>query len=313
MVEHEIDYSAVVDILEDILGEHRLHNDYKGQISFDCPVCSHDIKGLDDGDGKGNLEINYKRGVYKCWVCAETHDTYGSLYKLLKKYGNAKQLKKYLLLKPEDDGEQPKRTFIQVRLPKEFVPFKDASLGLKMTPHYKQAFNYLQKRNITDLMIQMYNIGFCYTGHYEHRIIIPSYDSENRLNYFIARSYLNNTKMKYKNPEVDKESLIWNEHLINWDEPVYIVEGAFDSIFLPNSIPMLGKFMTQNLFDKLYDNAKKVVIVLDPDAWEDAFRLYHKLNCGKLMGKLWIVKLDGDKDIADLKGDLSEYEIKQLD
>jgi DNA primase len=313
MVEHEIDYSAVVDILEDILGEHRLHNDYKGQISFDCPVCSHDIKGLDEGDGKGNLEINYKRGVFKCWVCAETHDTYGSLYKLLKKYGNTKQLKKYLLLKPEDDGEQPKRTFIQVRLPKEFVPFKDASLGLKMTPHYKQAFNYLQKRNITDLMIQMYNIGFCYTGHYEHRIIIPSYDSENRLNYFIARSYLNNTKMKYKNPEVDKESLIWNEHLINWDEPVYIVEGAFDSIFLPNSIPMLGKFMTQNLFNKLYDNAKKIVIVLDPDAWEDAFRLYHKLNCGKLMGKLWIVKLDGDKDIADLKGDLSGYEIKQLD
>lgn len=312
MVEQETDYSAVVDILEDILGEYRLHNDYKGQISFDCPVCSHDIKGLDDGDGKGNLEVNYKRGVYKCWVCAETHDTYGSLYKLLKKYGNTKQLKKYVLLRPEDDGEQPKRNFVQVRLPKEFIPFKDASLGLKMTPQYKQAFNYLQKRNITDLMIQMYNIGFCYSGHYEHRIIIPSYDSENRLNYFIARSYLNDTKMKYKNPEVDKESLIWNEHLINWDEPVYIVEGAFDSIFLPNSIPMLGKFMTQNLFNKLYDNAKKVIIVLDPDAWDDAFKLYHKLNCGKLMGKLWIVKLDGDKDIADLKGDLTQHEIIQL-
>lgn len=313
MVEQEIDYSAVVDILEDILGEYRLHNDYKGQISFDCPVCSHEIKGLDEGDGKGNLEINYKRNVFKCWVCAETHDTHGSLYKLIKKYGNNKQLKKYVLLKPEDDGDQPKRNFVQVRLPKEFIPFKDASMGLKMTPHYKQAFNYIQKRNITDLMIQMYNIGFCYSGHYEHRIIIPSYDSENRLNYFVARSYLNNTKMKYKNPEVDKETLIWNEHLINWDEPVYIVEGAFDSIFLPNSIPMLGKFMTRNLFNKLYDNAKKLVIVLDPDAWEDAFKLYHKLNCGKLMGKVWIVKLNGDKDIADLKGDLSQYELKQLD
>jgi DNA primase len=313
MVSQETDYSEVVDILEDILGEHRLHNDYKGQISFDCPVCSHEIKGLDEGDGKGNLEVNYKRNVYKCWVCAETHDTYGSLYKLLKKYGNTKQLKKYLLLKPEDDGEQQKRNFVQVKLPKEFVAFKDASLGLKMTPQYKQAFNYLNKRNITDLMIQMYNIGFCYTGHYEHRIIIPSYDSENRLNYFIARSYLNNTKMKYKNPEVDKETLIWNEHLINWDEPVYIVEGAFDSIFLPNSIPMLGKFMTQNLFNKLYDNAKRLVIVLDPDAWEDSFRLYHRLNCGKLMGKVRIVKLEGDSDIADLKGDLSGYELKQLD
>ena len=313
MVSQETDYSEVVDILEDILGEHRLHNDYKGQISFDCPVCSHEIKGLDEGDGKGNLEVNYKRNVYKCWVCAETHDTYGSLYKLLKKYGNTKQLKKYLLLKPEDDGEQQKRNFVQVKLPKEFVAFKDASLGLKMTPQYKQAFNYLNKRNITDLMIQMYNIGFCYTGHYEHRIIIPSYDSESRLNYFIARSYLNDTKMKYKNPEVDKETLIWNEHLINWDETVYIVEGAFDSIFLPNSIPMLGKFMTQNLFNKLYDNAKKIIIVLDPDAWQDAFRLYHRLNCGKLMGKVRIVKLEGDSDIADLKGDLSGYELKQLD
>ena len=97
MVEHETDYSVVVDILEDIFGEYRLHNDYKGQISFDCPVCSHEIKGLDDGDGKGNLEINYKRSVFKCWVCAETHNTYGSLYRLIKKYGNNKQLKKYVL------------------------------------------------------------------------------------------------------------------------------------------------------------------------------------------------------------------------
>lgn len=313
MVEQETDYSAVLDILEDILGDYKFHNDYRGQISFDCPVCSHDIKGLDEGDGKGNLEVNYKRGVYKCWVCAETHETYGSLYKLIKKYGTNKHLKKYILLRPEEDGEQPRRQFKQVRLPKEFIPFKTASMGLKMTPQFKQAWNYIKGRNITDEMIEKYNIGFCYEGHYEYRIIIPSYDEEDRLNYFIARSYLSKTNMKYKNPEVDKESLIWNEHLINWNEPVYIVEGAFDSIFVPNSIPMLGKFMTRNLFDKLYDNAKKIIIVLDPDAWNDAEKLYHKLNCGKLMNKVGIVKLEGDKDIADLKGDLSQYEIKQLD
>ena len=162
-------------------------------------------------------------------------------------------------------------------------------------------------------MIEKFNIGFCYQGPFENRIIIPSYDEEDNLNYFVARSYLSRTKMKYKNPEVDKDTLIWNDHLINWDEPVYIVEGAFDSIFLPNSIPMLGKFMTNILFNKLYDNAKKIVIVLDPDAWNDAEKLYHKLNCGKLMNKVWIVKLEGDKDIADLKGDLSQYELKQLE
>lgn len=313
MVEQIIDYSIVVEILEDILGDYKFHNDYKGQISFDCPVCSYDIKGLDQGDGKGNLEINYKSNVFKCWSCAETNETHGTIYKLIKKYGTQKQLKKYQLLRPEDNEESGKRFYKEVKLPKEFISFKNISDGLKLTPHYRQAFNYIKKRNITDEILKKFNIGFCYLGEYENRIIIPSYDCDNKLNYFIARSYLTKTKLKYKNPEVQKEIIIWNEYLIKWEEPIYIVEGAFDSIFLPNSIPMLGKFMSENLFKNLYEKAKKIVIVLDGDAYEDAVKLYHKINCGKLMGKVWIVKLPIDKDIADLQGNISEYKIKQID
>ena len=163
------------------------------------------------------------------------------------------------------------------------------------------------------MMLQMYSIGFCYSGEYENRIIIPSYELNHNINYFVARSYLYNPRMKYKNPEAQKEILIFNEYLVNWDETIYLVEGAFDSIFIPNSIPMLGKFMSEYLFSVLYEKAKKIVIVLDPDAWADAEKLYHKLNCGKLMGKVWIVKLEGDKDIADLQGDLTDYKLKQLD
>ena len=308
-----IEYEPIIEILEDIFGDYKLHSDYKGQISFDCPVCSYDIKQLEHGDGKGNLEINYRRGVYKCWSCAETNDTHGSIYKLIKKYGNPRQNKKFLLLMPEEVDEV-KRIYKKVYLPKEFISFKDVSQGLKMTPQYKQAWNYIKKRNITDEMIERFNIGFCYNGLYENRIIIPSYDTELTLNYFIARSYLSKTKLKYKNPEVQKEIIIWNEHLINWEERLYIVEGAFDSIFVPNSIPMLGKFMSDNLFKTIYTSAKKdIVIVLDPDAWNDATKLYHKMNCGKLMGRVFVVKLEGNEDIADLKGDLSNYEIKQID
>lgn len=309
----EIDYTPVFEILEDIFGDYKNHNDYRCQVSFDCPVCSYDIKGLERGDGKGNLEVNYKYGVYKCWVCAETHETHGSIFKLIKKYGTPKQLKKYELLRPDDTEDSTKRVYKQVRLPKEFVAFKDASMGLKLTPQYKQALAYIKKRNITDLMLQIYNIGFCYNGLYENRIIIPSYDEEKRLNYFVARSYLSKTKLKYKNPEAQKEIIIFNEHLINWDETIYIVEGAFDSIFIPNAIPMLGKFMSDHLFMKLYNNAKKIYIILDPDAYDDQVRLYHKLNCGKLMGKVWSIKLEGDKDIADLQGKIDNIVPKQLD
>ena len=309
----EVDYSLIFEILEDIFGDYRNHNDYRCQVSFDCPVCSYDIKGLDKGDGKGNLEINYKYGVYKCWVCAETNGTHGSIYKLIKKYGNPKHLKKYLLLKPEDDESLGHRVYKQVKLPKEFIPFKSVSMGMKLTPSFKEAYNYIKKRNITDEMCIKYNIGFCLTGPYQQRIIIPSYDENMYLNYFVGRSYLSKTKRKYMNPEAQKELIVFNEHLIEWDKPIYIVEGAFDSIFIPNAIPMLGKYMSDQLFNKLYEKAKKIIIVLDPDAWNDQEKLYHKINVGKLMGKVWSIKLDGDKDIADLQVKIDDYKMKQLE
>lgn len=313
MVDQDIDYSPIVDIIEDIFGKHKLHNTHSGQISVDCPVCSYEIKGLDKGDGKGNLEINYKTNVYKCWSCGETNDTHGSLYKLIKKYGTTKQLKKYQLLKPDDNPNTTKKFYKKIQLPKEFISLSNPSSGLKLTPYYKQAMNYLKSRNVTDEMIKRYNIGFCNDGDYANRIIIPSYDENRELNYFVARSYLTRTKMKYKNPKAEKEIIIFNEHLIDWNKTVYLVEGPFDSIFLNNSIPMLGKKISDLLIKKLYEKAKKIIIVLDGDAYTDAEVLYHKINCGKLMGKVYLIKLPLDKDIADLMGNLNDYEVKKID
>jgi len=92
-----------------------------------------------------------------------------------------------------------------------------------------------------------------------------------------------------------------------------LVEGVFDSIFLPNSIPMLGKYISDLLFKKIYETAKDVTIILDGDAWDDTEKLYHKINCGKLMGKVSVVRLPKDKDIADLQGNLTDYPEFKLD
>ncbi len=312
MTTQETDFSPIIDVLEDVFGDYKNHNDYRGQISFDCPVCSHEIKGLDHGDGKGNLEINYKMFVYKCWSCGETHDTHGHLNQLVRKYGTPRQIKQFFLFLPEE-FIQHKPQYKKVRLPYSFTEFSKATEGQKIIHHYKQAYKYVKSRNISDSMLEKYKIGYCTEGLYENRIVIPSYDQNGELNYFVARSYLSYSKLKYRNPQADKEKLIWNEHLINWDETVYLVEGVFDSIFLENSIPLLGKFLNNNLFEKLYDNAKKIVIVLDGDAWDDSEKLYHRMNGGKLMGKVWTLRLPNNKDIADLKGDLSQYEEIKLD
>jgi DNA primase len=306
-------YQPIVEILEDILGECHSHNDYSGQISFDCPVCSYDIKGLDKGDGKGNLEVNYKQEVYKCWSCSDTHYTRGPLLKLIKQFGSEKQLKKYKILRPDEITDEGKKVYKKVELPKEFIPFRTASLGLKMTHHYKYAYNYLRNRNVTDEMIQKFNIGFCYEGFYANRIIIPSYDDNYDLNYFTARSYESKPMLKYRNPEAEKEVIIYNEYLIDWKIPIFLVEGPFDSIFVPNSIPMLGKVLSEHLFKKLYEKATEIVIVLDGDAYASAVKIYNKLNGGRLFGKIWITRLPEDKDIADLQGVINDDEIYKLD
>lgn len=313
MGKEESDYKPIIRILKDILGEVRSHSTHKQQIAFDCPVCSYEIKGLENGDGKGNLEVNYKYGVYKCWSCGESHNTHGSLYKLIKKYGKPSHLRNYKLFSPDyNENRSEKRKYKKVRLPIEFISFENVSDGFRLTHYYKRAKNYLIRRNINDDLIKKHHIGFCYEGEYANRIIIPSLSKKNKVNYFVARTYEPYIKPKYKNPEAEKQKIIWNKQSIDWSKPIYLVEGVFDHIFLPNSIPLLGKVISDELFDILYEKAIKIVIVLDGDAFEDTIKLYRKLDGGKLMNKIWYVKLDEDVDIADLCGNLSKYEEKQF-
>ncbi len=279
----------VVNILSSFLGEHRKHNEDTGQIAFDCPACSAD-KGLPEGDGKGNLEVNYERGMFKCWACQETNNMHGPVTKLLKKYGTPKNLRDYLLVKPDSEqflGKEKKK--IILTLPESYKKLSKCN-GTEYK--YQQAISYLRERGITDEIIEKYDIGFTNRGKFFNRIIIPSYDSDGELNYFIARWFPNEyTKLKYLNPDVEKQEIVFNEGKINWDATIYLVEGATDHIVTPNSIPLLGKYLPEKLLDLLQEKAKAyVVIVMDDDAYEDTVRLYHEINFGELRGKVKVVK-----------------------
>ena len=169
----------IVEILEGILGEPKNHYENKGQISFDCPVCSHEIKGLDKGDGKGNLEVNYGYHVYKCWACSETHETQGTIYKLIRNYGSKSDLKKYRLVNPNIELKKKEKKEIK-GLPKDFIPLSEECNSIE----YKKAIEYLTKRNIDTDTIEKYNIGYCEKGDYSNRVVFPSYDIHNDVNYY---------------------------------------------------------------------------------------------------------------------------------
>jgi len=287
---------ALVELLEEVLGDHGLHYPNHGQISFNCPVC-------DDERNKHNLEVNYINNVYKCWSCGDSEGTHGSLTKIFDKFGNRKQKKLYQVLKPETVVKK-ERSKKSLKLPDGFTLFKDSS---KVYPVRRAAINYLYGRGITDEMIEKYGIGFCDKGDHAGRIVIPSYNSKGELNYYIARSWDPMSRAKYKNPKEEKDKIIFWESLVDWKRDIYLVEGAFDGLFLDNSIPMLGKHMSELLFETIHKKAKgEVTICLDADAWTNAVKLYHELNGGDLWGKIKLIKLPEDTDIADLRGVIKE-------
>lgn len=285
----------LITILESFLGECRGHNEDTGQSKFDCPACSDD-KGMSEGDGKGNLEINYNLGKFRCWACYDVNNMHGSVMKLLKRYATPKNIRDYLLVKPDADEVHNKEfKDIVVTLPEGYKKLSECT-----SLDYKSdiAKRYLYERGITDEIIKEFNIGYTIMGKFFNRIVIPSYDIDGKLNYFIARWFAKDkTKLKYINPEAEKQEIIFNENKLNLDATIYLVEGVMEQLIVPNSIPLLGKYISPKLLELLQDHAMGyIVICLDGDAYEDAINLYQQLNFGDLRGRIKIIETPKDYD-----------------
>jgi len=181
-----------------------------------------------------------------------------------------------------------------VKLPEEFQPLFSASNESIIANKIRR---YLHKRGITELDILKYNIGYCLSGDYEGRIIVPSYDENNQLNYFVGRSF-ENSYYKYKNPSASKDIIAF-ENFINWNLPIVLVEGVFDAIAAKrNAIPILGKSLSNSLLKKIVsNNVKQVYIALDSDALKEAITFCEQfLSMGK---SVYLVGMD-DKDPSEM-------------
>jgi hypothetical protein len=129
-------------------------------------------------------------------------------------------------------------------------------------------------------------------------IVIPSYSSEGKLNYFVARNFDPNSPVKYRNPSVNK-NIVPFELFVNWASPLVLCEGPFDALAIKrNAIPLLGKHLQDNLMKKIVTSTvKQIYIALDKDAMKDALRFAELLlNEGK---EVYLVDLD-EKDPSEM-------------
>ena len=241
---------------------------------------------------KPKLQINLKTGKWHCWVS----NTGGhNLFQLFKKIGTSKESYTKLTELGYSTKYKKQTTTIseqkeKVELPKEFIPMWEK----RNTPEYKNAMLYLRKRRITHRDIMKYGIGYCEDGLYKNRIIIPSYDSDGQLNYFVGRDFYNST-MKYKNPPVSKD-VIGFDLFINWNLPIVLCEGVFDAIAIKrNTIPLFGKTIPRLVQRKIIEkNIDMIYLCLDNDAIQDSIKI-----AGILMDEgidVKVIKLPNDED-----------------
>tara|TARA_R110000803_G_scaffold8577_22_gene27484 strand:+ start:2725 stop:3657 length:933 start_codon:yes stop_codon:yes gene_type:complete len=275
-------------LLQSVLGVYKKTSG--DNYAFYSPFVEHYKPKLEINIGLNSAGTN----PWHCWISDEKGKSINSLFRKLNvpkdvwDEHNSIFTKKY---KYKSDSTTEQSTVVQ--LPAEYQPLWKASTSVIR----KHALRYLDKRGVSPSDIIKYSIGYCEDGNYKHKIIVPSYDSNSRLNYFVGRSFYE-TAYKHKNPMVSKD-VVGFEMLVNWDLPIVICEGVFDAMAIRmNAIPLFGKSPQSELQKQIMsNNVKTIYIALDSDAFTNALRFAENLmNEGV---SVYVIELN-DSDPSDM-------------
>ena len=279
-------------ILKEIFGSsYKVGDEYL----FYCPRCDHH---------KRKLSINLGRNCFKCWIC----DYRGkSIYRLIRRYGSFSHKLKWENFEDTIDlsnVDSVELAFFSPEIPEEYMtidlPKEFESLCNKTNSFIaKAALKYLKERGVEKKDILKWKIGYCPSGEYAGRIIIPSFDDRGNANYFIGRTYSNHY-IKYRNVSVSKNNVIFNELYVDWESDLVIVEGVFDAMNAENAIPLLGSSLREDskLISKIIKHDTPVYLALDEDAKKKTLKVLKTLLEYDI--ELYQIDIDKAKDVGDM-------------
>ena len=267
------------------------------ELLFTCPACGHH---------KRKFSINLAKNVFKCWVC----DYRGrNIRRTIRKYGTFTQLQKWDQITNRTEIEKFSDLFNEqsvpepiqkLELPQEFNSL--CSENVPATGIY--AMRYLQKRGISYQDILKWKIGYCFSGEYKNRIIVPSFDLDGDISYFVARSYTGDS-YKYKNPKASKD-ITFNELYIDWNKDLVLVEGVFDALVAGNAVPILGSTLRKSskLLREIVRNDTPIYVALDPDAAAKERKVIKTLLEYDI--ELYKIDVTGYEDVGSMPKDVFE-------
>ena len=282
----------------------------KEDIAIWCPFCQNSNKN------KLKMILQVDKGIYHCWVCNSKGNNIPFLIKKINpsKYEESQKFfnsfkKKIndewnLILNGLNDLKEEEKIIEKVVLPSEFQLC--ASLFYQeniRNPDIRDVMNYLKKRGCSEHKMWMLRFGISRNDSWRRMLIIPSFSKNGELNYFTCRKIDESTfsSTKYKNCDIEKKKIIFNEILIDWNQPLTLVEGPLDLLKTnDNSTCLLGSTLPKDslLFKRIVENKTPIVLALDNDAYKKSLKIAEDLMQYDISVSL--MDTSAAKDVGDM-------------
>lgn len=275
----------------------------KGWWRADCPYCG----------GRFTFGIHLENYKVKCFKC-DHYSNPMSLLMYLEGFEQFNQATNFLNIQQEYEAyerlnrSKENREVKHLELPESFLLLihGDSMMG-------KAARYYMKKRGYDITKLSLMGVGYCTSGPYTGYIVFPYY-RKGKLVYFQGRRYMGSGP-KMKNPEeevygIGKSSLIYNEDALFIYKKIYTLESITNSLTLgDNTIGLSGKKISPTQYSKILSSpCEKIIIGLDPDAYDEAIKLAMQLVHFK---RVKVLKLPDEKDVNDI-GKKATKEIEKV-
>jgi DNA primase len=232
---------------------------------------------------KRNLWLSLKQGVFICYRCNET----GTFHKLLRRM-KMESPAKFI----DVDLSQIKT----IRVPAPEAPV--ASQSMCLPEEYREAWGtaasksligqraikYLEGREVSQDLAEVYRLGYCPSGPYADRIIIPTFDVAGGLVYWVARDMTGQQKIKIKNPPaglfgVGSKDCVFGINLACQFDTGVICEGVFDAMAVGlQAMALFGKTISRVQIQLILSvSFKRLLVLLDADAYREGMAVAEAL------------------------------------
>ncbi len=244
--------------------------------NFRCPICGD--SRISESKARGYIYQRHdKNGLsFICHNCGASY-TFSHFIKTI----NPSLAKDYIFESIKEkrendlsyiDESKNDYSFFRTKEISSSTNYHDSNLDyltpINELPKDNQCIQYVQSRKIP---IEHYNKLY-YTDNFKHfvnqiipnkfqnefkeaRLVIPYLNTHGKMVALVGRALDSNNPIRYFTIKVDEDApRIFGLDTVSYSKPIYVTEGAIDSLFLPNSLACSGSSFDSPLIEQIKTN-----------------------------------------------------------